>query len=429
MLRRAVSPRTRLIVARILVVLATVLAIVAAVAGYLRYQALDSDTFADTTDELIANDEIREQLGDTIVEELFANVDVAAELENRLPEDQQALAGPLAGGVREIADRTVQRLLDQPRGQALLRAALVTTHDQLLAVLEDESTTVTTEDGAVFLDLRPLIIQVGERVAVIGRLAERLPDDTGRIEILEAEELETAQEATQLLDTVGMWAWLVPVALAAGALWLARGARRRILRSVAFGAIIAGLVLLIARAVAGHYVVDELVRSVTAEEAASEAWDILTSLLADGAWTLVGIGVVALIGVWLAGPSEKAAKVRSWIAPVLARADVAAGVAAGLMLLLILWGPTAQTRRPVQALALTIAFLIGFFALRRITVREFPDASPADLRGTAELAWERVRGMGGGGGRAAELERLARLHEQGVLTDEEFAAEKTRLLG
>ena len=130
----------RLLVARILVVLATSLAVVGALAGYLRWQALDQDTFADTTEELIANDSVRDQIGDSVVEELFANVDVPAELEQRLPEDQRALAGPIAGGLREFADRTVQRLLDSSRGQELLEDSLVTAHDQLLAVLDDEST-------------------------------------------------------------------------------------------------------------------------------------------------------------------------------------------------------------------------------------------------------------------------------------------------
>jgi Short C-terminal domain len=418
----------RLLIARLLVVLATVFAVVAALAGYLRYQALDEDTFEDTTEELIANDRIREQLGDSVVEELFANIDVTAALEQRLPADQQALAAPLAGGLREFADRTVQRLLDRPRGQELLKDALVTSHEQLLAVLDDETTAVSTEDGAVVLNLQPLVIQVGEQVAIVGRLAERLPDDTGRIEIMEADQLETAQDATQLFKTIGTWIWLLPVALAAAAIWVAHGARRRMLRTVAVGAIIAGLLLLIARRVAGSYLVDELATSTTIEEAATDAWDILTALLTDGAWTMIGIGVVALVGVWLAGPTSSGATARGWVAPVLARPDVAFGVAAALMLLLILWGPTAQTRRPVQVLALAIVFGIGIWALRRITVREFPDASPSDMRGTAELAWARLRGAGGGGGRAAELERLGQLREQGVLSEEEFAAEKARVL-
>ena len=36
---------------------------------------------------------------------------------------------------------------------------------------------------------------------------------------------------------------------------------------------------------------------------------------------------------------------------------------------------------------------------------------------------------GGGGSSADELEKLAKLHSQGVLTDEEFAAQKAKLLG
>jgi hypothetical protein len=413
----------------ILVVLAMLLAVVAALAGYLRYQALDEDTFEDTVEELIANDRIRDQLGETVVEELFANVDVAAELEERLPEDQQALAAPLAGGLREFADRTVQRLLDRPRGQELLERSLVTAHEQLLAVLEDETTTLTTEEGAVVINLQPLVVQVGERVAIVGRLAERLPDDTGRVEIMEADQLETAQEATQLFKTIGTWIWLLPVALSAAAIWLARGSRRRMLRGVAIGAILVGLVLLVLRRVGGSIVVEELATSTTIEEAADDAWDILTSLLADGAWTLIGIGVVALVGVWLAGPGSRAATARGWVAPVLARADIAVGVALALMLLLVLWGPTAQTRRPAQVLAMAIVLVIGVWALRRITVREFPNAAPADLRDRAELAWARARGVGaGGGGRTAELERLAQLRDRGTLTEEEFAAEKARLL-
>jgi hypothetical protein len=422
--------RGRLLIARLLVVLGTVFAVVAALAGYLRYQALDEDTFEDTTEELIANDRIRDQLGESVVEELFGSFDATAALEQRLPQDQQALAAPLAGGLREFADRTVQRLLDRPRGQELLKDALVTSHEQLLAVLDDETTAVTTEEGAVILNLEPLVVEVGERVAIVGRLAERLPDDTGRIEIMEADQLETAQDATQIFKTVGTWIWLLPVALFAAAIWVARGARRRMLRSVAIGVIFAGLLLLLVRRIGGSYVVDELATSTTIEEAAGDAWDILTALLADGAWTMIGIGVVALVGVWLAGPTASRSTARGWLAPVLARADIAFGVAAALMILLVIWGPTAQTRRPAQVLALAIVFAIGVAALRRITVREFPNAAPADLRDRAELAWGRIRGgAGGGGGRAAELERLAQLRERGVLTEAEFAAEKVRLLG
>ena len=53
-------------------------------------------------------------------------------------------------------------------------------------MLEDDTGALSTEDGAVVLDLQPLVIQLGERVAVVGDVAERFGPDAGRIEIMEA---------------------------------------------------------------------------------------------------------------------------------------------------------------------------------------------------------------------------------------------------
>jgi hypothetical protein len=78
---------------------------------------------------------------------------------------------------------------------------------------------------------------------------------------------------------------------------------------------------------------------------------------------------------------------------VLARVDIAVGATVGLMLLLVLWGPTAQTRRPLSVIVLAVIFVVSVLALRRITTREFPDAAPGDCvpgpssRGVAFGAW------------------------------------------
>ena len=97
--------RGRRIAARVLVWLGALLAVVALLAGYVRWQALDTDTVRATADELIVDDAIREQVAASLVDSLFANVDVEAELEQRLPPDQQGLAGVITGAVRELADR------------------------------------------------------------------------------------------------------------------------------------------------------------------------------------------------------------------------------------------------------------------------------------------------------------------------------------
>ena len=66
--------------------------------------------------------------------------------------------------------------------------------------------------------------------------------------------------------------------------------------------------------------------------------------------------------------------------------------------------------------------------LRRQTVREVPDPPPPDLGGSMRRGMDRVRGRKADEERLAALERLGRLHEQGVLSDDEFAAEKAQLV-
>jgi hypothetical protein len=371
--------RGRRIAARVLVWLGALFAVVALVAGYVRWQALDTDTVRATADELILDEDIRQQVAATLVDSLFTNVDVQAELEQRLPRDQQGLAGIITGAVRELADRAANQLLERPRGQQLWVDTVAFSHGQLINVLQDESRAVTTQGGAVFLDLRPLIVELGNRIPVVGRIAAQLPDDAGLIKVMDANQLETAQDITAALDFLGTWFWVVPLLLFAAGIWLAAGRRRLILRSIAWASIVAGVLVLVIRRVAGEYVVDSLATTGSAEQAARDAWNILTSLLADGAWTLIGLAVVVLIGVWFAGPTGSATAARRELAPFLARAEIAFGTLAVLFLLLVLWSPTAQTTRVPQMLALAVLLALGTEVLRRQTASEHPNAADVNL--------------------------------------------------
>jgi hypothetical protein len=429
------ASRGRMAAAWILVVLGIIVAVLAVIAGYVRYQALDTPTVEETATELIDNDQIREQIATQLVDQLFTNVDVEAALRERLPPDQQRLAPPLAGAARTLADRASTELLERPRVQELWINSIVRAHEELLAVLDDDTTVLTTEGGFVVLNLRPLVIQLGDQVAIVGSLADRLPESAGRIKIIEADQLETAQELTQLLKRVAAVLWIVPFLLWAIAFWLARGRRRAILRTIGLGLIAVGLLVLIVRRFAGNYVVDDLVKSDAVRPAVDDAWDIITALLADGGWTVFGLGVIAVFAVWVSGPSPSATATRRELAPFLVRPELAFGVAALLLLLLVLWGPTAQTRRVQLVLAAAILLAIGVEILRRYTAREFPDAQAADLGATARGMVGRMRGSPAPPAppaedvRLAALERLQKLHDQGAVTDEEFAAEKARLLG
>ncbi|MFL5972645.1 MAG: hypothetical protein ACJ750_09695 [Gaiellaceae bacterium] len=368
----------RMVLVRVLVVVGALFAVLSLLAGYVRYQALDTDTVEETAGELIANEEIRDQIAATLVDQLFANVDVEAGLEQRLPPDQQGLAGPIAGAVRLGADRVAQQLLERPRAQRLWVRTIAATHRNLISVLKDERTALSTQDGNVVLDLQPLIIQLGERVAIVGRIDQRLLSnpDAGRITIIESDQLETAQDLTRLLDFLGLWLWAVPIALWAIALWLAEGRRRDILRMIGFSAILAGLLVVVVKRIVGSIVVDELATTESVEQAAADAWDIVTGLLRDGGLTLMGIGVLLLVAVWIAGPSRYATGTRKWLAPHIARPELAFGGAAALLALLVWWGPTAQTQRWQLILVTAVVLALGVEVLRRQTVREFPTREP-----------------------------------------------------
>jgi hypothetical protein len=371
--------RRRILIARILVVLAALIGVLAAVAGYVRYQALDPQTFRGTASELIADDEVRAQIGATLVDRLYTNVDVAAELETALPPNLQGLAAPLAGLSRQVADTAAQRLLDRPRIQELWVESLARTQEQLVRLLDGDTTVVQNTDGAVVLDLQPLIIQLGDEVAVIGRLAQQLPEGSGLITVMDADQLTLAQDVTHLLDIVGLWLWVVPILLFAIAIAIVPGRRREELRAVALASLVVGILILLLRGMAGRYFVDHLVQFDSVRPAAQDAWNIITSLLADGGRTIIGISLLLLLGVWLAGPSRSGTATRRVAAPFLARGWLAYSIFAALALLILWWGPTAQTRRPLQMLVAAIIFAVAFEALRRVTVRDVPGAADKPL--------------------------------------------------
>ena len=102
--------------------------------------------------------------------------------------------------------------------------------------------------------------------------------------------------------------WLVALAVAALAIWLARGRRRLELRALAIGLVLVGLLMLAVRRFAGDYLVDELAKDDAVKPAAHDAWSILTQVLADSAWVWIILGVITLLGVWFVG--ETAAQPR-----------------------------------------------------------------------------------------------------------------------
>ena len=360
-------PRT--IGARALTVLAILLGLVGMLAYYVEHTALDEDGFETISREMIQNDEIRTQVAAKSVDTLFENVDVEAAIAEQLPPAQQGLAPVLAGLGRSGADRAADAALERPRVQTVWVEVTTRTQRQLVRLLDDDTTFIQTEGGAVVLDLRPIVIELGDQVAVIGKVAERLPESAGKVAIIEKSQLETAQTITRILRSVANWMWLVALAAAALAIWLARGRRRIELRALAIGVLVVGLLLLAVRRFAGDYLVDQLVKDDGAKPAANEAWRILTQVLADRAWVWIVLGIVTLVGVWFVGETGRATQARRAAAPVLQNRLTTYGIAAAALLVIALVAPTVATSW-VMALLLVALIVLGVEVVRSIVRRE-----------------------------------------------------------
>jgi hypothetical protein len=374
----ATASRGRIIGARSLLVLGVLLTLVSILSTYVKREALDESRFKQTSQELIASPAIQEQVAATLVDALYENVDVSGELTGKLPDNLQGLAAPIAGLSRELVDRGAQELLARPRVQSTFVELASFSQQQLVKVLHGDTRAVATTNGNVVLDLRPLVLRLGDRFGFVENLADKIPQDAAQVTILKSDDLKLAQDVTHWLEQIANFVWILAVACWAGAIYLARGRRRQEVRSLGIGLFIVGVLVLATRWLAGNYIVDGVVQSDTVRPAVSDAWDIITNSLAAAGWVTVVAGILIAGGAWLVGPADRATEARSYLAPLLERAEVAWG-AFVLGMALLVWILPIQVFR--TTVLLVVLGAVGFEVLRRQVLRE--SAAEAEVEAPA----------------------------------------------
>jgi hypothetical protein len=430
----AQSRSHRKLVVAILVV-ATLLGLVSVLSIWVKRQALETDTWTATSTKLLENHEVNEALSAYMVETLYENVDVEGELAGALPPAAKPLAGPAAAGLRTLAGKLASEALSRPKVQALWSEANRNAHALFLEVIEGGGDTLSSEGGAVTLDLGTIVDRLGAQLGI--DVAEKLPPDAAQIQLLESEQLSTAQDVVKALKGLSLILPLITLALYALAIYLARGWRREAVRAWGISWMLIGLLVLIIRSVAGEALVGSLAGSDSVEPAIGAVWDIATSLLRNGGIAMFAYGLLILLGAVLAGPLGFARAIRRSLAPLLRDRLSAYAAATVVVLLLLWWGPTEGFRRPLPLLVLLALFIAGIEALRGQTLREFPRETWDTLRErwAARLARRREATAASAATatsqestRVSELERLVALRDAGALDAEEFAMEKQRLL-
>lgn len=457
---------------RALVILGSILAFLSVFAIWTERQALNTDDWVDTSGRLLHNQTIRTALSDYLVEQLYENVDVRKELEDILPGDASELAGPAAGGLRQVAGQGAEKALETSTAQDLWEEANRTTHEQLLAVLENKKEAVETEEGNVRLNLGSLLTNLADQVGIGEDLAEELPPDAAQIQILKSDQLKTAQNIAVAIKGLALVLSILTFAAFGAAIYFSRDGRWVTVLLSGAGLIAAGFAVIVARHIAGGIVVDNLVRTENVKPAAEAAWSIGTSLMVSIATTVIVIGALFVAAGWLASPTPGARTSRRYLAPPL-RLHIAY-VYTGLALIVCLYflsGPSQGLRTFLTTLIVAGMAAFGIHELRKQTEEEFPGASYGDVFGrtrdkvvsavkdanigervsdqASKLKLPEVRRpeaeereappagseaptttmpVDAEDARLQRLEKLGELRDKGILTEEEFEAQKAKVL-
>lgn len=425
-----------------LLCLASILGLLAILSIWINDQLLSNSASTQTSTAVVQDAAVRRALSVYLVDQIYANVDVSAQIEQRLPSQLKPLAAPAAAAIEGPAAQVVEVLLARPRVQALLVTAATTAHEQLIDVLENNvGHGITTDHGVVQVNLGQALREVGTDLGLPASAINALPPDTGLITVMHSDQLSLAQTGVRAIRILSAWLVVLDLAILALALYIADGMRRATLWRIGWAFVVVGLIVIAVRDLVGDYVISGLTTS-QYEVPAQHVWTISTSTLGELGWAAILSGVLIVLAAVLAGPTRPATALRRWSAPVLNNRPGVTWTIAGIVyLLIVLWGGTYPLRTTFGILAFAALLAAGVYLLRRQTQREFPDATSGHgLHAAWSAALVDVRSrvpsrkavtgwrMGKHHSAGEELARLADLHERGALTDEEFARAKAQIL-
>ena len=362
-----------------LLTVTTILTIVAIVAIWANRQLLNPDNWAATSTTLLQNTAVREATANYLVDQLYANVDVAAKIDDALPPRLAPLAAPVAGALRNAAVQGTELALSRPVVQNAWRIVNRAAAEQLVTIVNGGNKRVSVNEGEVSLNLGVILNDVASRLGISADIGSKLPPAAANLVILRAKQLKLVQDIGQGLSGLAIALYiLVPVLFVVTMLVAPAGRRRRTLMSVGFSGIVAGLVVILFRSLIVSNVPDSLVKDASVKPAATAVVSIATTMLTQIAGAVVLIGVVVVVCAWFAGPSRFAVPARRWLAPYVRAHPAAMFIAVGVVLLIVfIWQPIPATGEPIGMLVFVVLAALGTEILRRQLDHEFPDPGPA----------------------------------------------------
>jgi hypothetical protein len=359
---------------RVILVLATLLAIFSIFAIWANRQLMNPTNWAKTSTALLQKPSIRSTVSGYLIDQLYANVDVQAQLKSGLPTQLAPLAGPISGALHNLAEQGAEKALEIPRVQSAWKNANRAADQALVTIVNGGGSRVQINGGTVSLNLHQIVADLTQRLGLPAGIAEKLPPSVANLKVVTSSQLGLMRNLAKALHALALLLTILTFALYTLAVFLARGHRRRTLMWVGSSLVLAGVIVILGRKIGQGQLVSAITTDASIEPAANDAYSVATSLLVQVASASIIIGIPVILSAWFAGPARWAVVSRRFLAPHFRdRPGLAYWITAGLLALVFIWGPIPATRNPLEMLLFTILAFVGAHVLRGQIAEEFPD--------------------------------------------------------
>jgi hypothetical protein len=359
--RRTLRGWFRRTLAAVLVMLFALLLPFATVLTWTHRTVFNAERYVATVAPLGSDPAVTDALAKQLTEQIYAALNAEPAIAAALPPRAAFLAGPISGQVKTFLGEALDRAVSSPQFAELWTEANRFAQAQVVAVLKDNSTTITTQGDNVVLNLVPLLNKALQDIqpqvsAIVGKnitlptisgnelpavacekvstaLGRPLPATCGQIPLFPASKLDAVQASVTRFDRVtGLSLALLPVLLVGAIVVSPR--RRRTLLQLTVGS---ALTVVATRRLL-FYLEDQLTSAAKPEnQAAAHAivTQLLDRLVLITVWLLIGALALAFVTL-LTGPYPWARGLRHgvrvavvWVGTVTMQAGRAVSGAAG----------------------------------------------------------------------------------------------------
>lgn len=326
------SHRLRFAATIALLILTGVLVLGTVTARYVHAELLDTDRYVATVAPLASEPAIQDAITDLVTTAILAQLDVTAlstDLTEAIIGDRPAAdASPrvraalaslpvlLTAQTESLVRDTTASVVRGDRFAQLWTTANRTAHTAVSGVLTGEGPLDVDAEGTVRVPLDQIAAEVRTRLHDRDfTLADEIPTPQVEFVVFEDPRIAQAQRLTRLLDRADTVLPLAALLTAVAAIALAPTHRRR-QAVLLLGVVLHATMLLLALAlVAGRH---RYLDTVPLDPAAARVvFDTVVAPLRVGLRAVAVLGLVLIVGAFLAGPSRFAAAVRAYAATVL----------------------------------------------------------------------------------------------------------------